>query len=144
MQESLDFMCVLCGETSLPSIVQNTVKGDLNERLCVVRCPTCGHLQLNPPTYSIDYYNEDEQVNFVVHDYGTPIEKIVEHSWIDAKRRLNRFADKGIKLDNASSASILDIGGGYGFFGSEVKRQYPNFKVTVLEPSAKNLAAFAG
>ncbi len=140
MQTSTDFSCILCGENSLPSIVQHSVKGDRHGVLQVVRCRNCGHFQLNPPMYSIDYYNEDEQVNFVVHDYGTPIEKIVEHSWIDAKRRLKRFQQRGIALEQISSAEplrILDIGGGYGFFGSEVKRQYPNFDVKVLEPSSK-------
>lgn len=134
------FSCILCGEQSPPQIIQNKVKGDRHEVLKVVRCPNCSHLQLNPPMYSIDYYNEDEQVNFVVHDYGTPLEKILDHSWIEAKRRLNRFADKSINLDKISSSEtlrILDIGGGYGFFGSEVKRQYPTADVKVLEPSIK-------
>jgi 2-polyprenyl-3-methyl-5-hydroxy-6-metoxy-1,4-benzoquinol methylase len=140
MTHHLNFSCALCNETSTPTIIQTAVKGDANGVLKVVRCPSCGHLQLNPPTYSLDYYNEDEQVNFVVHDYGTPIEKIVEHSWIDASRRLDRFAEKGIdlaKIAENKSLRVLDIGGGYGFFGSEVKRRYPNFDVKVLEPSSK-------
>lgn len=140
MTVTKDFSCILCAEQSSPWIIQHKVKGDHHEMLKVVCCSSCGHLQLNPPMYSIDYYNEDEQVNFVVHDYGTPLEKILEHSWIDAKRRLNRFADKGIDLDKifgGETLRILDIGGGYGFFGSEVKRQYPTADVKVLEPSVK-------
>lgn len=140
MHYSLEFSCILCAETTTPVIVQASVKGDSNGRLTVVRCPCCGHIQLNPPAYSLDHYNEDKQVDFIVHDYGTPIEKIVEHSWIDAGRRLDRFSDKGINLDKISankSFRVLDIGGGYGFFGSEVKRKYPYFEVKVLEPSSK-------
>lgn len=32
---------------------------------------------------------------------------------------------------------VLDIGGGYGFFASELKRQFPSIEVQVMEPSPK-------
>lgn len=75
------FMCIVCGATSFSEVVQKYVKGDVNRIMQVVRCALCGHIQLNPPNYSLDFYKEDGQVNFVVHDYGTPIEKIVEAIW---------------------------------------------------------------
>jgi 2-polyprenyl-3-methyl-5-hydroxy-6-metoxy-1,4-benzoquinol methylase len=121
-------------------LVRDTVKGDAHKMLKVVRCAACGHWQLAPPLYSIDHYKEDGQVNFVVHDYGTPIEKIVEHSWIEAVRRVKRFAERGISLERRAPDQplrVLDIGGGYGFFASELKRQFPDIEVQVMEPSQK-------
>lgn len=120
--------------------LHDSVKGDRHGKLKVVRCATCGHCQLNPPTYSLDHYKEDGQIQFVVHDYGTPIEKIVEHSWIEAARRVERFAQRGISLERRSPdrpLRVLDIGGGYGFFASELKRQFPDMDVLVMEPSPK-------
>jgi 2-polyprenyl-3-methyl-5-hydroxy-6-metoxy-1,4-benzoquinol methylase len=134
------FGCVVCTNQAVPTLVHDQVKGDQHNQLKVVRCSVCGHYQLNPPSYSIDHYKEDGQVNFVVHDYGTPIEKIVEHSWIEATRRVHRFAERGIKLEPVVTGRplrVLDIGGGYGFFASELKRLYPEIVVQVMEPSAK-------
>lgn len=134
------FRCVICLSSCTPIKVHDFVKGDRDNRLKVVRCTICGHHQLFPPNYSIDHYNEDGQVNFVVHDYGTPIEKIIEHSWIEADRRVKRFAERGIALKRSSSNKplrVLDIGGGYGFFASELKRQFPAINVEVMEPSSK-------
>lgn len=134
------FRCVLCESQVQPDAVQDRVKGDQHGVLKVVRCAVCGHFQLNPPTYSIDHYKEDGQVSFVVHDYGTPIEKIVEHSWIEAARRVKRFAERSISLQRKSQdrpLRVLDIGGGYGFFASELKRQFPDVEVQVMEPSLK-------
>jgi 2-polyprenyl-3-methyl-5-hydroxy-6-metoxy-1,4-benzoquinol methylase len=130
------FACLICASQSAPASVHDQIKGDQHGKLRVVRCSSCGHCQLNPPNYSIDHYKEDGQVNFVVHDYGTPLEKIVEHSWIEATRRVNRFAEKDISFDG-KPLRVLDIGGGYGFFGSELKRFYPNTDVKVMEPSGK-------
>jgi 2-polyprenyl-3-methyl-5-hydroxy-6-metoxy-1,4-benzoquinol methylase len=141
MTQQIDpFECVLCSSASPPATVQDLVKGDQHNMLKVVRCSVCGHCQLSPPTYSIDHYKEDGQVNFVVHDYGTPIEKIVEHSWIEAARRVRRFTERGISLERRLAdrpLRVLDIGGGYGFFASELKRQFPDIEVQVMEPSLK-------
>lgn len=137
------FVCVMCGSAQAPALVQATVKGDPHQQLQVVRCAVCGHCQLNPPSYSIDHYKEDGQVNFVVHDYGTPMEKIVEHSWIEAARRVKRFSERGLSLEPRQAGRplrVLDIGGGYGFFASELKRQHPDMTVQVMEPSAKRAA----
>jgi len=105
----------------------------------VVSCPNCSHFQLFPPLYSLQHYNQDDQVNFVVHDYGTPLERIIEHSWLDALRRVKRFSEKGIEINRLKKpeqkASLIDVGGGYGFFGAEVKKAFADMEVLVLEPS---------
>jgi 2-polyprenyl-3-methyl-5-hydroxy-6-metoxy-1,4-benzoquinol methylase/DNA-directed RNA polymerase subunit RPC12/RpoP len=138
-----DFKCILCNNNSMPNQVSNYVKGDLEKALRVVACSNCGHKQLFPPLYSLQYYNQDNQVNFVVHDYGTPMERLIEHSWTDAARRVLRFAEKGIHIEkkykSSGNARILDVGGGYGFFGSEMKNSFPDSEVVVLEPSAMRI-----
>jgi 2-polyprenyl-3-methyl-5-hydroxy-6-metoxy-1,4-benzoquinol methylase len=101
----------------------------------VLDCGSCGHRQLHPPYYTLEHYHQDDQVNFVVHDYGTPMERIIEHSWIDAKKRVLRFADKGVELKSIEHPKIIDIGGGYGFFGSEMMKYLPGSEMIVLEPS---------
>ena len=137
-QQANTFHCIICESENEPTLVQETVKGDQKNILRAVRCITCNHIQLNPPNYSIDHYMEDGQVNYVVHDYGTPIEKIVEHSWIEAVRRVKRFSQQNISLSCPGKPfRILDIGGGYGFFASELMRQFPEIEVDVMEPSAK-------
>lgn len=113
--KSREFRCVLCASDHAPKPLQKNVKGDIHNSVEVVRCRSCGHIQLDPPTYSLEFYKEDGQVNFVVHDYGTPIEKIVEHSWIDASRRVKRFGERGVPLDrdvDQRPLRVLDIGGG--------------------------------
>ena len=133
---SAELSCILCGSASPTVPVHDKVKGDSLGVIRVVRCGDCGHVQLSPPTYSLEHYKEDGQVNFVVHDYGTPIEKVMEHSGIEARRRLDRFVQHGIALDQPHMR-ILDIGGGYGFFGAAVKATHPTFDVQVMEPSLK-------
>jgi 2-polyprenyl-3-methyl-5-hydroxy-6-metoxy-1,4-benzoquinol methylase len=132
MTGTSEFCCVLCGAGGEPDPVHDRVNGDREGGLSVVACPACGHVQLDPPEYSIEFYNEDGQINYVVHNYGTPLEKILEHSWIEARRRVERFAERGLGLFRA-----VDVGGGYGFFGSELKRALPEADVIVLEPSAR-------
>lgn len=133
---SIDFKCVICEDTKTPKRINDTVKGDKKNALKVFACAQCGHIQLHPPLYSLQYYNQDDQVNFVVHDYGTPLERLIEHSWVDARRRVERFDEKGILLENSPQLKVIDVGGGYGFFGSEMKHAFPDAEVLVLEPSA--------
>lgn len=129
-----DFSCILCGGAA-GRLVTDTVLGDRNGALKVVECGVCTHVQLSPPSYSLDFYREDGQVNFIVHNFGTPLEKLVEHSWIEARRRVNRLTEKGLSLPSGGSFRAIDVGGGYGFFGAELKTRYPDADVWVLEPS---------
>ncbi len=131
------FRCLLCGNTQPPGMVCDTVKHDPKGQLRAVECGACGHVQLSPPDYHLDFYEDDGQVSAVVKDYGTPMEKIFEHSWIEARRRTDRLAEYGIDLDSkgATRPRVLDVGGGYGFFGSHIKQSIPDADVTVMEPS---------
>ncbi len=133
-----DFRCLLCGITDTPYLVEAQVTGDAGGNLRAVRCPDCSHVQLSPPAYDLDLYRHDGQVNFVVERYGTPIETLFEHSAIEAGRRVARFAAHGepiVRFDGGR-ARLLDVGGGYGFFGSAMTRLRPDVETLVLEPSA--------
>jgi 2-polyprenyl-3-methyl-5-hydroxy-6-metoxy-1,4-benzoquinol methylase len=136
----LFFDCVLCHSESPPLHVTDSISGDRAQRLRAVQCLACGHVQLSPPEYDLGFYEEDGQVSAVVSSYGTPMEKVFEHSWIEARRRVKRFADRGIDLSAFGTVPrVLDVGGGYGFFAAEFKRQLPCADVTVLEPSAMRI-----
>lgn len=131
-----DFSCVLCGSGGQPSPVADSVKGDRSGILRAVQCPACLHVQLSPPDYDLAFYESDSQVASVVSGYGTPLEKVMEHSWIEARRRVARGTGGGVALSGSGGPlKVLDVGGGYGFFGVEVKRRFPEAEVTVLEPS---------
>lgn len=130
--------CILCENATIAAVLTDTVKGDPNGHLRVVSCARCGHVQLDPPTYDLEFYEDDSQVGNVVEIYGTPVETLLTHSWVEARRRVARFDEKGIPLksvDGEGTLRLLDVGGGYGFFASAVLDNAPDATVVVLEPS---------
>lgn len=129
------FSCLLCGDTATPHLVQDAVKGDAAGKLKAVQCLACSHVQLSPPAYDLDFYEEDGQIRNVVESFGTPLDKIFDHSAIEARRRVERFARHGEAFE-ADAMRLLDVGGGYGFFGSAMAGLHPDVATTVLEPSA--------
>ncbi|MCF6304626.1 MAG: class I SAM-dependent methyltransferase [Rhodobacteraceae bacterium] len=136
-----EFSCVLCNSGTVGVTTSDFVKGDKSGTLAVVECGTCGHCQLNPPFYSSDFYEKDGQVNNVIENYGTAFETIVNHSWVEARRRFDRFADQGIDLPagETSGFTAIDVGGGYGFFGNILANKLPNAEVLVLDPSKSRI-----
>ncbi|SCW66962.1 Methyltransferase domain-containing protein [Sphingobium faniae] len=133
------FTCVLCGSANDGDIVQEKINGDAIGEMVAISCPDCRHVQLFPPQYDMAYYDNDDQINNVVKQYGTLPETLFHHSFIEARRRKDRFAAVGIDI-HADGLNILDIGGGYGFFGGELATSLPRSSVTLLEPSAKRVA----
>ena len=141
---SKPFSCVVCSHDKVGETITRIVKGDDSGALSVVTCEGCGHVQMHPPDYDLGFYEKDGQVNNVFRHYGTPMEKLLDHSWTEARRRFERFAHRGISIlpvDADRPLRILDVGGGYGFFGSELKSRMPSCEVTVLEPSASRSGA---
>jgi 2-polyprenyl-3-methyl-5-hydroxy-6-metoxy-1,4-benzoquinol methylase len=136
------FRCLLCASGDMPRLVEPEVKGDSSGRLRAVQCLACSHVQLSPPSYDLDLYEQDGQVNFVIGHYGTPIETLFEHAAIEAKRRVERFAEHGEPLVRADGRRLrlLDVGGGYGFFGSALTCLRPDVETRVLEPSGSRVA----
>src|SRR3546814_726853 len=135
MSSLADFRCLLCASEDPPQRVQDGIKGDTSGQLPAVQCLACSHVQLSPPSYDLELYREDGQVNFVISHYGTPIETLFEHSAIEARRRVARFAEHGEPLvrGDGRRARLLDVGGGYGFFGSAMTFLRPDVETRVLE-----------
>lgn len=135
------FRCVLCCSKGNARPVQDKIKGDPNGNMQAVQCLTCSHVQISPPGCDLEFYNDDGQVNFVIGHYGTPIETMFDHAAIEARRRVQRFAHYGEPLLRAgrSPVRLLDVGGGYGFFGSAMTRHHPSVETLVLEPSASRV-----
>ncbi|EQB01418.1 hypothetical protein V475_16445 [Sphingobium baderi LL03] len=131
--KSYSFSCLICGNKDKYTPVQETILGDQKGEMIAVECGECAHTQLFPPQYDVAFYESDGQVNNVVKHYGTPQKTLFDHSFIEARRRRERFGDRGIRL--SENMKLLDIGGGYGFFGGEMARSFPNAEITVLEPS---------
>jgi hypothetical protein len=77
-----EFRCILCENTDTPDQTESSVKGDEAGILAVVRCPSCGHLQLFPPSYDLGYYDEDGQINAVIKNYGTQMKTLLDHAWV--------------------------------------------------------------
>jgi 2-polyprenyl-3-methyl-5-hydroxy-6-metoxy-1,4-benzoquinol methylase len=132
-----EFRCLLCASEAPPRTVQDSIKGDASGRLRAVQCLSCSHVQLSPPGYDLDFYQGDGQVGFVIGHYGTPIETLFEHSALEARRRVARFAehDEPLVRRGGGKARLLDIGGGYGFFGSAMTALRADVETRVLEPS---------
>jgi 2-polyprenyl-3-methyl-5-hydroxy-6-metoxy-1,4-benzoquinol methylase len=134
---SLSFKCVVCGNADMPTLIEEHVRDDIVGILTVVQCPACQHVQLSPPEYDIELYEADGQVASVVSSYGTPLERVFEHSWVEAQRRVERgFGLQPRTSTTTNPLKILDVGGGYGFFATEVLSKFPDAEVSVLEPSA--------
>jgi len=140
MPES-DFKCVICAQIEIRSTVCPQVKNDAAGWQKIVACNSCGHVQLHPPTYSLEFYKDDGQVNNVLEGYGTPFEKIIDHSWVEAQRRFDRLDSHQISgaTPHGSGIKVLDIGGGYGFFGCVLVQELPDAEVLVMEPSQNRI-----
>ena len=130
---SHSFKCLLCQETGPYENIHHAISGDTRGEMIAVRCNSCAHTQLFPPEYDATFYEADGQVNNVVKQYGTPKQTVFDHSFVEAKRRRLRFREKGVELSD--DMRLLDIGGGYGFFGGEMTRSYPRADIVILEPS---------
>jgi 2-polyprenyl-3-methyl-5-hydroxy-6-metoxy-1,4-benzoquinol methylase len=136
-QSTTAFRCLVCESKDAPALVEAHVTGDATGRLRAVRCAACAHVQLSPSSYDLELYHEDGQVKFVVEHYGTPIETLFEHSAIEARRRAARFAQHGetLRRSGRDRISLLDVGGGYGFFASAMSALHPGVETRLLEPS---------
>jgi len=131
--QSVAFRCLICHGAGPYESVQRSIFGDTHGKMIAVKCEACSHTQLFPPEYDVSFYGTDGQINNVIKNYGTLQKTVFDHSFVEAKRRRLRFDDKGIKM--TEKMCLLDIGGGYGFFGGEMARAYPQAEITVLEPS---------
>lgn len=118
------------------------VRGDKSGSLKVVDCVACGHRQLSRPVYELALYEQDLQVFSSIKECGTPFQRFVEHSWLQARRRVRRVMADGLlpQKDN-TRVDCLDVGGGYGFFSHLLKQVVPYANMDVLDPSQGRIDA---
>ncbi len=125
--------CLLCeGELFTPHF--SFVRGDSTGELKVVRCESCAHVQLSSDVYDLEHYQKDQQVYSSIKECGTPFKKYIEHTWLQARRRVHRIQADGL-LSSQVDLRCLDIGGGYGFFAHLLLQSNSKYSVHVLEPS---------
>jgi SAM-dependent methyltransferase len=111
---SLHISCRLCKVTSPADIVSESVRDDPSKKIKVVRCLTCGFVQLFPIPSLQEYYqfyDLDMQARNLT-------EKIDIETWglksqFDTKRYLRYVSEAS---SNCKNKDLLDIGSGYGFF----------------------------
>lgn len=141
LSEEAGFSCLLCQHPRyLPHYAR--VRGDASGTLHVVDCAACGHRQLSHPVYDLALYEQDRQVFSSIKECGTPFKRFIEHSWLQAQRRVQRAMADGLlpKQENAG-VDCLDVGGGYGFFSHLLKQTVPHAGMTVLDPSQGRIDA---
>lgn len=101
--------CIICGNNVFTRISNQLRDSDQHT---VVMCLTCGHIQISPiPSSEEDkvFYNKNRQAKNI--GKTTNINRLFKISSNDTRRRVKFIADRSPK-----TASILDIGTGYGFF----------------------------
>lgn len=135
-----DFCCFLCRKTAFTSHYDH-VRGDASQTLSVVDCDACGHRQLSRPLYDVALYEQDRQVFSSIEECGTPFKRFIEHSWLQARRRVQRVQADGLLPKQADMPIALDVGGGYGFFSHLLKQAEPHLHVSVLDPSQGRIDA---
>jgi 2-polyprenyl-3-methyl-5-hydroxy-6-metoxy-1,4-benzoquinol methylase len=126
--------CLLCGASGPAEIISRTLRDDSSGRFKVVRCLTCGHVQLFPLPSSEDdrsYYNTDRQTQDLMGE--TNFELWRNKAAADTNRRVNWLSSV---LD--ARGGVLDIGCGYGFFVDALAQR--GYRATGIDVSQARLA----
>jgi 2-polyprenyl-3-methyl-5-hydroxy-6-metoxy-1,4-benzoquinol methylase len=129
--------CLLCQGTGFTPHF-SFVRGDSTGKLEVVKCDSCSHIQMSSEVYNIEHYQNDQQVCASIKECGTSFEKFIEHSWIEAQRRVDRIHTD--HLISSNHLKCLDIGGGYGFFAHLLSQINDKYITHVLEPSEQRIS----
>jgi 2-polyprenyl-3-methyl-5-hydroxy-6-metoxy-1,4-benzoquinol methylase len=112
-----DLTCILCEADAMAEVVSYEVRDDRSGLFKVVRCLTCGHIQLFPlPSEEENekFYLIDEQARSQAGEYDFYLWK--KKTDVDTKRHVDWV--RSIK----SEGNVLDIGSGFGFFVDSLAR----------------------
>lgn len=104
--------CLLCTVSGSAELVSATLRDDPSGRFRVVRCLTCGHVQLSPlpsPAENAEFYQADSQTRNLMGEVDISLWQ--SKAAADTARRVawlrSVLPDRG---------KVLDVGCGYGFF----------------------------
>lgn len=107
------FKCLLCASIAEPQLVSSSLRDDTSNMLNIVRCLSCGHVQVTPlPDAGLNslFYDTDQQSLSLI---STPdFELIKQKTSTDTLRRVKWLHH----CQPDPTARVLDIGCGYGFF----------------------------
>lgn len=105
--------CLLCSVSGLSEVVSPTLRDDSSGRLKVVRCLTCGHVQLfSLPSAEEDaaLYEADSLTRSLMGEVDFPLEQ--NKASADTSRRVHWLRS----VLPVGDGEVLDVGCGYGFF----------------------------
>lgn len=129
------FTCLLCGVSGPTELVTAALRDDSSGRFKVVRCLSCGHLQLNPlplPGADVAYYKADGQTRSLMGKADFTLWK--NKTATDTDRRVSWLHS----LCPAGDGKVLDVGCGYGFFVDALTQL--GYQATGLDVSQERLA----
>lgn len=126
--------CILCGNSVFKRISKQLRD---SHQHTVVTCLTCGHVQISPipsPEEDKDFYNKNRQARNIGKTIDiNRLKKISPH---DTLRRVKFIVDRFQK-----TASILDIGAGYGFFIDSLSKLGYQVKGIEVSKERRDVAA---
>lgn len=127
------FTCLLCGVSGQTELVSATLRDDSSGRFKIVRCLTCGHVQLSPlpsPEEDVAYYNADSQTYNLMKKADFALWQCKAAA--DTARRVRWLCS--VLPDGKG----LDVGCGYGFFVDALTRA--GYRATGVDISQERLA----
>lgn len=131
--------CVLCKVEGEFEIVAPSLRDDDTNRFRIVRCLTCGHVQIAPlPTPEEDrvFYRDDQQTRSLT---GPADMRVWERkAQEDTARRMEWLERLNHRHPHPESRAVLDVGCGYGFFVDVLGRR--GYDAVGIDASAERLA----
>jgi SAM-dependent methyltransferase len=131
-------ICVLCAVTGSAELVSASVRDDSSGRFKIVRCLTCGHVQLFPlPSLDEEaaFYEADGQTRGLMGEVDFSLWQ--SKAAADTARRVNWLHS----ILPPGLGGVLDVGCGYGFFVDALARA--GYQATGLDISRQRLALAA-
>lgn len=125
MSDLRPFTCLLCTGARTPlrgpaELVSDALRDDSSGRFKVVRCLTCGHVQLFPlpsPEEDAAFYEVDGQTRSLMGEMDFSLWQ--SKAAVDADRRVGWL--RSVLPDRGRE--VLDVGCGYGFFVDAATRR---------------------
>lgn len=131
--------CLLCAVPGPAELVSPALRDDSSGRFRVIRCLTCGHVQISPlpsPEEDRAFYEANRQIRNLMEGVDVSL-------W---KRKAAADTDRHVGWLNSvlsdRGSAVLDVGCGYGFFVDACQRA--GYQATGIDVSQERLASATG